>query len=84
MAHCVLLDTLKNYAAGLSCFIKFCDNFAIPEIKCMPASEVLLSTFVSTHGAGSVGKSAIKTWLLGVKLWHRINNAQWHGGTTLS
>ena len=83
MARCVLPNTLKNYAAGLSCFTKFCDNFSIPEIECMPASELLLSTFITSHGAGSVGKGAIKTWLLGIELWHHINNAPWLGGAVL-
>ena len=84
MENCILQNTLKNYAAGLSHFIKICNDFAVPEMKCMPASEILLSTFISTHGAGLVGKSAMKSWLLGVKLWHRINNAPWHGVPVLS
>src|SRR5882724_10400327 len=83
MACCVLPNTLKNYAAGLSHFTKFCDNFTIPEIECMPASELLLSTFITLHGAGSVGKGAIKTWLLGIELWHHINDAPWLGGEAL-
>ena len=49
----------------------------------MPASELLLSTFITFHGAGSVGKGAIKTWLLGVELWHCINDAPWLGGPVL-
>ena len=56
MARCVLPVTLKNYAAGLSRFTKFCDDFNIPEDERMPAFKCLLSTFVTTHGAGSVGK----------------------------
>ena len=83
MARCMLPVTLKNYAAGLSRFNKFCDDFNIPESEHMPASECLLSTFITTHGAGSVGKGAIKTWLLGVELWHRINGAPWLGGAEL-
>jgi len=83
MARCMLPVTLKNYAAGLSQFNKFCDDFNIPESERMPASECLLSTFITTHGAGSVGKGAIKTWLLGVELWHRINGAPWLGGAEL-
>jgi len=83
MVCCILPNTLKNYAAGLACFTKFCDDFIIPESEHMPASELLLTTFITTHGAGSVGKGAIKTWLLGVELWHRINDAPWHGGAVL-
>ena len=49
----------------------------------MPTSELLLSTFITSHGAGSVGKGTIKTWLLGVELWHHINDASWLGGPVL-
>src|SRR5882724_10191911 len=82
MTHCVVPGTL--YVASLSRFTKFCDNFSIPESDHMPASEFILSSFVTTRGAGSVGKSAIKSWLLGVELWHRINGAPWHGGAELA
>jgi len=84
MVNCILPNTLKNYAAGISRFIKFCDDFSIPEMECMPASEILLSTFISMHGAGLVGKSAMKSWLLGIELWHRINDAPWYSGPVLS
>ena len=33
MAQCVMPTTLKNYAAGLSRFTKFCDDFKIPKVK---------------------------------------------------
>src|SRR5882724_5967595 len=83
MACCVLPNTLKNYASGLTRFTKFCDDFNIKEVDCMPTSDFLLSTFVTTYGAGSVGKGMVKTWLSGLELWHRINSAPWHGGTEL-
>src|SRR5882724_9702154 len=62
MAQCMLPGTLKNYAAGLSQFTNFCDDFHIPEVERMPASESLLCTFVTTCGAGSIGKGLIKSW----------------------
>ena len=83
MSRCVLPNTLKNYASGLTQFTKFCDDFHILETDHMPASEVLLSTFITTHRAGSVGKGAVKTWVLGLELWHRINGSPWYGGTEL-
>jgi len=83
MSRCVLPNTLKNYASGLTRFTKFCDDFHVPETDRMPASEILLSTFITTHGAGSVGKGAVKTWVLGLELWHRINGAPWYGGAEL-
>jgi len=83
MACCVLPNTLKNNAAGLSCFMKFCHNFRIPEVECMPTLELLLSAFVTSHSAGSVSKGMIKTWLLGIELWYHINDAPWLGGAVL-
>src|SRR5882724_2801359 len=84
MYCCVVPGTLKNYAASLSHFTKFCDIFSIPESDCMLASEFLLSSFVTMRGAGLVGKSAIKSWLLSVELWHHINSAPWHGSVELA
>src|SRR5882724_3798357 len=49
----------------------------------MPASESLLCTFVTTHGAGSVGKGTIKSWLLVVELWHHTNHSLWFGRSDL-
>jgi len=54
MVCCGLPNTLKNYAASFSHFTKFCDDFSIPEIKRMPASEMILSTFITSPSAGSV------------------------------
>ena len=31
MANCILPSTLANYLAGLIHFLKFCDNFSVPE-----------------------------------------------------
>jgi len=49
----------------------------------MPASEFLLSMFITIHGSGSIGNSAMKTWLEGLQLWHTINDAPWHGAHLL-
>jgi len=57
-------------------FAKICDEFNIPEAEHMPASKYLLSTFVTTHRVGSVSKGAIKTWFLGLELWH-CNSSPW-------
>ena len=75
--------TLSNYAASLVRFTKFCDDYNIPEHDCMPASETLLATFITTRGAGSISGGAINAWIAGVKLWHQVNSALWHGDETL-
>ena len=46
----------------------------------MPASDSLLSIFITTHRAGQVGKGALCSWLSGIKLWHMINGAPWYAG----
>ena len=50
----------------------------------MPASESLLSIFITTHGAGRVGKGTLLSWLSGLQLWHVINGTPWNGGAHLS
>src|SRR5882724_3094604 len=49
----------------------------------MPASEFLLSMFITIHSLGLVGNSAMKTWLEGLCLWHMINDTPWHGSHLL-
>src|SRR5882724_4268048 len=82
-ANCVLPSTLNSYAAGLARFTKFCDDSNIPEEDRMPASESLLSHFIASRGAGSVGLGSMKTWLEGIRLWHHVNEAPWRGGAIL-
>jgi len=45
----------------------------------MLAPEWLLMHFITTQGAGLVDSGAMKTWLLGLELWHTINSYPWHG-----
>ena len=57
----------------------FCDDLGIVEDLRMPAPEWLLSAFVTICGVGEVGKGTLSAWLLGLQLWHNVNNAPWHG-----
>jgi len=50
----------------------------------MPASEALLSIFISSYGAGHVASGTVSTWLSGLQLWHAVNFAPWHGAALLS
>src|SRR5882672_5498920 len=79
LVQAVSTSTLRNYGAGLLRFTQFCDDFNVPESLKMPAPEWLLSIFITTCGAGSVGSGSLKTWLLGLELWHIINSAPWRG-----
>ncbi|KAK6967056.1 DNA breaking-rejoining enzyme [Favolaschia claudopus] len=84
LAASVERDTHGSYAAGLLRFNHFCDLHNIPETQRMPASEALLSIFVSSYGAGFVASGTVGTWLAGLQLWHAVNFAPWHGATLLS
>jgi len=49
----------------------------------MPSPEWLLSNFITTRGAGTIAAGTLKTWLLGLELWHIINGMPWHAGWLL-
>ncbi|KAJ3857521.1 hypothetical protein EV368DRAFT_30071 [Lentinula lateritia] len=71
-------DTRQSYGAGLLRFNQFCDAELIPEGARMPASAILLGTFVAEF-MGTCTGSCIQNWLSGLRLWHLYNNAAWHG-----
>ena len=81
--HAISRKSLSNYGTGLLRFTWFCDDLQIPEETCMPAPEWLLSSFILTQGAGTVGKGTIATWLARLQLWHEINYAPWFGHSHL-
>jgi hypothetical protein len=83
LAASVEPDTHGSYAAGLLRFNHFCDLNNIPEEQRMPASEALLSIFISSYGAGHVASGTVSTWLSGLQLWHTINFAPWRGDALL-
>jgi len=76
-------NTLSNYGAGLLRFTQFCDHFNIKEALRMPAPEWLLSHFITTRGAGSISSGSLRTWLLGLELWHTVNCMPWNGARHL-
>ena len=83
VTHAIAPKTLSNYGAGLIRFHRFCDNMHIPEELRMPSLEWLLSAFLTSQGASSVGKGAMTAWLQGLCLWHTVNHAPWFGGAHL-
>ncbi|KAJ7750779.1 hypothetical protein B0H16DRAFT_1318402, partial [Mycena metata] len=76
--------THGSYGSGLLRFNHFCDLNGIPESERMPASEALLSIFISSYGAGNVAGGTVSTWLAGLQLWHAVNFAPWFGAALLS
>jgi hypothetical protein len=75
--------THASYAADLLRFHQFCDKLSVSEDARMPASEILLAAFAA-HSAGEVSGKTVSNWLSGVRAWHRISFAPWHGGKALA
>jgi hypothetical protein len=70
--------TRESYGVGLICFTEFCDSRAIPEDSQMPAHRNILAGFVVSW-IGSIRGKAIQNWMLGLRQWHLLNDAEWHG-----
>ncbi|KAJ6601481.1 hypothetical protein B0H10DRAFT_1746793, partial [Mycena sp. CBHHK59/15] len=70
--------TQSNYAAGLLRFHQYCDAHQISEGARMPASHMLLASFIAHHVA-LVGGGTVKSWMSGLKAWHDLNGAHWDG-----
>ncbi|KAH7086663.1 hypothetical protein BKA62DRAFT_731138 [Auriculariales sp. MPI-PUGE-AT-0066] len=75
-------ETRTKYGAGLVRLHEFGDLFSIAEAARMPASDQLLAAFASHH-VGKVAKGTVDNWLCGIKLWHVVYGAPWHGGPML-
>lgn len=71
-------NTKSSYASALLRFTQFCDKWKIPEPDRMPASHALLCAFIGEH-KGSVAGGTIKLWMSGLKAWHDLSDAPWHG-----
>ncbi|KAF8229651.1 hypothetical protein L208DRAFT_1123844, partial [Tricholoma matsutake] len=70
--------THQSYGAGLLHFTQFCNCEHISETCQMPASIILLSSFIA-DAIGTCTGQCIHNWLNGVRLWHLYNCAEWHG-----
>lgn len=73
-------NTRITYAAGLRHFMEYCDNLVppVPEDDRMPASKVLLAGFIGSWSS-KVSSSSLRNWFSGLRAWHVINDAEWHG-----
>ncbi|KAF5372755.1 hypothetical protein D9615_010129 [Tricholomella constricta] len=71
-------STRQSYGAGLLHFTQFCDRLRIPEDQRMPASDLLISAFIA-DASGSHSGNCIRNWLNGLRSWHILNRAPWHG-----
>jgi len=83
LSKSVVPVTLSNYATGLFRFSQFCDDYNIPKAFCMPASEALVTMYITCHGTASISASTMQHWLLGLELCHEIHSAPWLGHSNL-
>ena len=71
-------STKSTYAAGPLRFTQFCDKWAISEEARMPADYALLCAFIGEYKGRQSGNT-IRSWLAGLRSWHIMNHAPWHG-----
>ncbi|KAF5386129.1 hypothetical protein D9615_002403 [Tricholomella constricta] len=71
-------STRQSYGAGLLRFTQFCDRLRISENLRMPASDALLSAFIADASSSCSG-ACVRNWLSGLRAWHIIHRAEWHG-----
>ena len=76
MIHAWEEDTRVAYGTGLLMWHCFCDSRATPELERAPASQALLSVFV-THLATAYSSKTISNYLYGVRAWHVLNSIPW-------
>lgn len=67
--------TQQSYGAGLLSFTQFCDCEQISESLQMPASVILLASFIA-DSIGTCTGQCIHNWLNGLHLWHLYNHAE--------
>lgn len=76
MVHAWEEDTCAAYGAGLLMWHCFCDGKGVPERSRAPATQVLLSVFVS-HMASAYSGRTISNYLNGVRAWHILHSVPW-------
>jgi len=77
MTHAWEEDTRETYGSGLLVYHVYCDSKGIPEAERAPASQLLLSGFVSSLAASYSGKT-ISNYFYGVRAWHILHGMTWH------
>lgn len=76
------VKTRENYGAGLLRFHQFCDARNIEESRRMPAPDFILAAFIASW-AGKVATTTAQNWLAGIRFWHNLHGAPWHGSGLL-
>ena len=69
-------STLAAYGSGLLNFYVYCDQKGIPEEERMPASLILVHTFISLL-AGTYLGSTIDNYVYGIQASHILHGVRW-------
>ena len=69
-------DTRVAYGAGLLMWHCFCDAKSIPEPGRAPATQAVISAFI-THLASAYSGKTISGYLSGVQAWHILHGLPW-------
>ena len=69
-------STLAAYGSGLLNFHVYCDQKGIPEEEWVPASPILINTFVSSL-AGAYSGSTIDNYVYGIHASHLLHGVRW-------
>ncbi|KAH8984662.1 hypothetical protein EDB86DRAFT_3066125 [Lactarius hatsudake] len=76
MIHAWEEDMCTMYGSGLLMWHCFCDQKGHPEPERAPATQPLLSIFV-THMAAAYSGKTISNYLNGVQAWHILHSIPW-------
>ncbi|OAX36336.1 hypothetical protein K503DRAFT_772630 [Rhizopogon vinicolor AM-OR11-026] len=76
IVHAYAEGTRESYGSGLLVYHVFCDSKAIPEDQRAPASQILISSFISCMAGNYSGKT-ISNYVHGVRAWHILHGAAW-------
>jgi hypothetical protein len=76
MSHAWAEGTLETYASGLLAWHVYCDSKSIPEEQRVPASSVLITSFLASL-AGLFSNKTLHNYVHGVHAWHILHGSTW-------
>ncbi|KAF5384239.1 hypothetical protein D9615_003418 [Tricholomella constricta] len=68
--------TKESYGSGLLAWHVWCDSKGVPEHERAPASQLLISAFISSLTGAFAGKT-IRNYVYGLRAWHVVHSMRW-------